>query len=144
MNHSGSGQRELLLDLREPHPRTCAAIAAPTEPAPPNPLRLQAEVVRTLVVPDDPVVSVGKRGQRGKGDIPRPFGTKFAHQVPRGRFDCRIDSLRGARVGLVHGTFYFSCFIGRPWGRRDDSNPSFSAVCEAQSFVPNGEPLRMQ
>jgi hypothetical protein len=40
-------------------------------------------------------------------------------------------------------TFYFSCFPSRPWGRRDDSNPSFSAVCEAQSFVPNGVPLRM-
>ena len=42
-------------------------------------------------------------------------------------------------------TFSRDCiFLGRPWGLRDDSSPSFSAALEVQAFVPNGVPRRTQ
>ena len=45
----------------------------------------------------------------------------------------------------AHSTFSGDCiFLGRPWGLRDDSSPSFSAALEVQAFVPNGVPRRTQ
>ena len=39
-----------------------------------------------------------------------------------------------------HSTFSGDCiFLGRPWGLRDDSSPSFSAALEVQAFVPGRE-----
>ena len=44
-----------------------------------------------------------------------------------------------------HSTFSGDCiFLGRPWGLRDESSPSFSAVLEVQAFVPNGVPRLTQ